>query len=103
MISALIRIKRAVLEQRYDFSIKAVDEMEADGLTPLDVAESILNAVAIYKRLRSTSAVAKGAIEYLYVIQSTNLEGLLVYTKGKLVSEGGPERYYFLVSAKKAL
>jgi hypothetical protein len=29
--------------------------VEADGLTPLDVAESILNAVAIYKRLRSMS------------------------------------------------
>ena len=26
---------------RYDFSIKAADEMEADGLTPRDVAESI--------------------------------------------------------------
>jgi hypothetical protein len=29
--------------------------MEADGLTELDVAESILNAVAIYKTLRSQS------------------------------------------------
>jgi hypothetical protein len=29
--------------------------MQADALTELDVAESILNAVAIYKTLRSTS------------------------------------------------
>jgi hypothetical protein len=70
MTDVLIRIKRAVLEGRYDFSIKAVDEMEADGLTPLDVAESILNAVAIYKRLRSMSMRRQGRVEYLYVISS---------------------------------
>jgi hypothetical protein len=40
--------------------------MEADGLTELDVAESILNAVAIHKRLRSRSPFRK-QWEYLYV------------------------------------
>ena len=40
---------------------------------------------------------------YLYVIQSPNLEGLAIYSKGKLVREGGSEVYYFLVSSKKAL
>jgi len=30
-------------------------EMELDGITELDVAESILNAVAIYKTIRSQS------------------------------------------------
>ena len=53
MSDILIRIKRAVLAGRYAFSEKARLEMEADGVTELDVAESILNAVAIYKRLRS--------------------------------------------------
>ena len=43
----LVRIKRAVLAGRYAFSEKARLEMEADGLTELDVAESILNAVEI--------------------------------------------------------
>ncbi len=53
MSDILIRIKRAVLAGRYAFSEKARIEMEANSLTELDVAESILNAVAIYKRLRS--------------------------------------------------
>ena len=47
----LRRIKRAVLAGNYAFSEKALLEMEADALTELDVAESILNAVAIYKTL----------------------------------------------------
>ncbi len=66
--------------------------MEADGLTELDVAESILNAVAVYKKIRSRSPYRKRAKEYLYVIQSTNLEGVMIYTKGKLV-----------ISSKKAI
>ena len=99
----LRRIKRAVLAGNYAFSEKAVLEMEADGLTELDVAESILNAVAIYKTLRSQSPWRQQRTEYLHVIQSTNLDGLMIYTKGKLVEEAGVDRYYFLVSAKKAL
>jgi len=78
--------------------------MEADGITELDVAESILNAVAIYKRLRSTGSPRRvRAREYLYIIQSTNLAGVPIYTKGKLVKEPNQESYYFLVSSKRAL
>ena len=77
--------------------------MEADSLTELDVAESILNAVAIYKTIRSTSPFRRQTREKLYIIESTNLEGLAIYTKGKLVDEAGEETYYFLVSSKKAL
>ena len=102
-MDVLIRIKRAVLAGRYAFSEKARIEMESDQLTELDVAESILNAVAIYKRLRSRSASRPNRREYLYVIQSTNLDGLAIYTKGKLVQEVGIETYYFLVSSKRAL
>ena len=36
-------------------------------------------------------------------LQSTNLEGLMIYSKGKLVQEAGIETYYFLISSKKAL
>ena len=99
----LVRIKRAVLAGRYAFSEKARMEMEADGLTELDVAESILNAVAIYKKVRSGSPGRARAREYLYIIQSTNLTGLPIYTKGKLVKEPNQESYYFLVSSKRAL
>jgi len=77
--------------------------MEADGLTELDVAESILNAEAIYKKIRSGSPRRARAREYLYIIQSSNLTGFPIYTKGKLVKETNQESYYFLVSAKRAL
>jgi hypothetical protein len=103
MSDVLIRIKRAVLEGHYAFSEKARMEMEADSLTELDVAESILNAVAIYKTLRSRSPLRKKSREYLYVIQSTNLDGLMIYTKGKLVREADTDVYYFLISSKKAI
>src|SRR5713226_1346053 len=81
MSNVLARIKRAVLGGRYAFSEKARIEMEVDGLTELDVAESILNAVAIYKKIRSSSFRRQRRREYLYVIQSTNLDGLPIYTK----------------------
>jgi hypothetical protein len=77
--------------------------MEADGLTESDVAESIISVVAIYKRLRSRSVLRSRRTEYLYVIQSTNFEGVMVYSKGKLISDGGEDRFYFLVSSKRAL
>jgi hypothetical protein len=103
MSDVLVRIKRAVLAGRYAFSEKARIEMEADGLTEADVAESIINAVAIYKRLRSRSQLRSRRIEYLYVIQATNFDGLIVYSKGKLITEGGEDKFYFLVSYKRAL
>ena len=102
MTEVLVRIKRAVIAGHYVLSEKASIEMEADDLTELDIVESILNAVAIYKRLRSTSPFRGRRREYLYVIQSTNLAGLPIYTKGKLESIGGVETYYFLVSSKRA-
>ena len=102
MSEILVRIKRAVLDGRYEFSEKASVELEADGLTERDAIESILNAMVIYKTLRSTSQRRRSSGERLYVIQSANLDGLLVYTKGKLVSEAGVETFYFLISSKRA-
>ncbi|OFV99854.1 MAG: hypothetical protein A3F68_02785 [Acidobacteria bacterium RIFCSPLOWO2_12_FULL_54_10] len=102
MSDVLVRIKRAVLAGHYGFSKKARMEMKIDGLSELDVAESILNAVAIYKRIRSTSPYRERKREYLYVIQSTTLSGLPIYTKGKLDSEAGFDTYYFLISSKRA-
>lgn len=102
-MNVLARIKRAVLAGRYAFSEKSRIEMKLDGITELDVAESILNAVAIYKKVRSTSSRARNRKEYLYIIQSPNLDGLAIYTKGKLVREADVETYYFLISSKRAL
>ena len=80
MSDILVRIKRAVLAGRYAFSEKARIELETDALPEMDVAESILNAVAIYKKLRSQSAFRQSVREYLYVIQSANLDGLAIYS-----------------------
>ena len=102
MNAILIRIKRAVLAGNYEFSEKARMEMEADGLFESDAVESIVEADAIYKTIRSTSPRRGHPREYLHIIQSTNLDGLSIYTKGKLVSEAGIEVYYFLISAKRA-
>ena len=103
MSDILVKIKRAVLTGHYVFSEKARFEMKADGLSELDIAESILNAVAIYKKIRSTNPYRKKVRENLYVIQSPNLEGIAIYTKGKLVREAGKDTYYFLISSKRAL
>ena len=85
------------------FSEKARIEMESDGICELDVVESIINAVAIYKKIRSRSPNRERSRENLYIIQSTNLDGLMIYSKGKLVSESRNETYYFLISSKKAI
>ncbi len=103
MSSVLVRIKRTVLAGRYAFSHKARMEMLADGLTEDDVVESILDAVAIYKTMRSRSPSRDHPTEYLYVIQSPNFDGLAIFTKGKFVTETGTEVYYFLISSKRAL
>ena len=102
MSNVLVRIKRAVIAGHFAFSAKARDEMEADRLTELDIAEAILNAVAIFKTIRSSSPYRATDGERLYIIQSTNLEGLSIYTKGKLVQEAGVETYYFLISSKRS-
>jgi len=103
MTDILKRIKRAILTGDYAFSEKARIEMEADQITELDVAESILNAVAIYKTVRSVSPHQGHRREMLHIIQSTNLNGLAIYSKGKLVSDAGQDTYYFLISSKKVL
>lgn len=103
MSDLLVRIKRAVLSGHYVFSEKARLEMAADRLTELDVAESILNAVAIYKTIRSRSPFREQSREYLHVIQGTNLDGIVIYTKGKLVQDQESETYYFLISSKRSL
>ena len=54
-------------------------------------------------RIKRAVLVREQKREYLYVIQSTNLDGLMIYTKGKLVREADTETYYFLVSSKRAL
>ncbi len=101
MSDILKRIKRAVIAGNVVFTDKATSERERDGLTESDVIESILNAVTIYKTIKSTRRRG-GAREYLHIIQSANFDGIIIYSKGKLVVTGGIETYYVLLSAKRA-
>ena len=100
MGGTLVRIKQAVNAGRFRFTDKASLELDADGLTQQDALESIVNAVAIYKTIRSRSLLRAARREYLHVIHSYNRRGLPIYTKGKLVSERGAEYFYILLSSK---
>ena len=99
----LVRIKRLVVARRVEFTIKATEERLRDDLTVEDVLESIVNANAIKKILRSRSAGGREAAERLYVIESPTFTGTWVYTKGTIRRKEGQEVFYVLVSAKLAL
>jgi len=96
-----IRIKRLVVARRVIFTEKAETEMVADALTPELVYESILNAPAIFKVLRSRNPNTKRG-EKLYVIKGLTFDGLDIYTKGKILSKEGTEVFYVLISSKRS-
>jgi hypothetical protein len=98
----LVRIKRAVIAGNIIFTIKAVEERASAGLTEQEVRESIVNAAAIYKTIRSTSRRRNQSRELLHIIYGTTYTGIVVYTKGKLLVERGVETYYVLISAKRS-
>jgi hypothetical protein len=101
-MDVLARIKRLVVRGNYRFSTKALHELDVDGLEIPDVIEAILNAQAIKKTIRSTSPGRDHARERLYIIESFNYSGTLLYTKGKVAPEQGQPIFYFLISAKRA-
>lgn len=102
-MDVLVRIKRLAVARRVEFTIKATEERLRDGLTVEDVLESIVNANAIKKILRSRSAGRQRAAERPYVIESPTFTGTWVYTKGTIRRKEGQEVFYVLVSAKLAL
>jgi hypothetical protein len=102
-VDVLLRIKRLVIARRVEFTMKATEERLRDGLAVEDVLESIVNANAIKKVLRSRSARRVGAGERLYVIESPTFTGTWVYSKGTVRRKGGQEVFYVFVSAKLAL
>jgi len=95
----LARIKRLVARGQYRLTSKAIDELEIDGLDPQDAIEAILNAQSIRKTLRSTSRYRR-VPEKLYVIESFNYSGTLIYTKRKIERQEGQETFYLLISSK---
>jgi hypothetical protein len=101
-MDVLIRIKRLVISRRIQFTLKAEAERLRDGLSVEDVLESILNANAVQKILRSTSMGRAYRGEHLYIIESPTYTGNWVYTKGCLRGRGRQEVFYVFVSAKLA-
>ncbi|MCC6429179.1 MAG: hypothetical protein IT435_20455 [Phycisphaerales bacterium] len=76
--------------------------MEQDDLTAEEVLESVINAQAVSKTLRSRSSTRRHSGEKLYVIKSFSLEGTLIYTKGTIVRQDGEETFYIFISSKVA-
>ena len=99
----LTRIKRAVLAGRYILTDKANTELDADGLSILDVIEAVVDAGRIRKSIRSTRPSGPGRRDRLYVILGRNLSGTAIYSKGKLSATEDGEVWYVLISAKRAL
>jgi hypothetical protein len=88
-VDVLVRIERLVIARRVEFTMKATEERLRDGLSVEDVIESIVNANAIKKVLRSRSAGRVAAREHLYVIESPTFTGTWIYTKGTLRRKSG--------------
>ena len=100
-MDTLVRIKRLVIARNVLFTQKAEGEMAADSLTQELVYESILNAPAIFKVLRSRNPGTRKA-ERLYVIKGLTFDGLDVYTKGKILTKEGVDVFYVLISSKRS-
>ena len=100
-MDTLVRIKRLVIARHVLFTQKAESEMAGESLTPELVYESILNAPAVFKSLRSRNPRTKKT-EKLYVIKGLTFDGLDIYTKGKILSKEGVDIFYVLVSSKRS-
>ena len=101
-MDVLLQIKRLVVRGSIRFTEKAREEMEGDELGAAEVVESIVNAQAIAKTLRSRSSTKRYPGEKLYVIKSFSYDGTLIYTKGAIVRQAEQEVFYVFVSAKIA-
>jgi hypothetical protein len=100
-METLVRIKRLVIARHVLFTEKAEDEMAVEHLTPELVFESIVNAPAINKTLRSRNPKS-GKTERLYVIKGLTFDGMDIYTKGKILHEDGVDVFYVLISSKRS-
>ena len=100
-MEVLIRIKRLIIARQVLFTQKAEEEMASDHLTPELVYESILNALAVFKVLRSRNP-RSGNTERLYVIKGMTFDGLDIYTKGKFMTKKGVDVFYVLISSKRS-
>lgn len=101
-MDVLQRIKELVIRRRVEFTLKALEEMEADNLEPFDVYESILSARLVAIK-RSTSARRLRRREMVYLIVAPNYRGVRIYTKGVFRTKDGLVQFYVLISAKRSV
>ena len=101
MSRVLVRIKRLVLQGRYVFTQKALNEMDIDNLDEEDVIESILTAQFVRTK-RSTSEFKTSRREKIYIMESHSFSGTFIYTKGAIKGKGADARYYLLISSKRS-
>ena len=100
-MDVLVRIKRLIIQRKVIFTEKAELEMQSEQLTPELILESILNAPAINKTIRSTNPKT-GKRELLHIIKGLTYNGILIYTKGKIVKHKNEEVFYVLISSKRS-
>jgi hypothetical protein len=91
-----------VIANRVLFTEKAEAEMVAGGLTPELIYEAILNAPAIFKRVRSRNPHTDKQ-EWLYIIKGMTFEGIDIYTKGKIITKERIDVFYVLISSKRSI
>ena len=89
-----------ILDDQVIFTEKADIEMEREHITQRMVKEAIINAPAISKTIRSQSPAAGGR-EYLHIIIGPTYSGLILYTKGKILTENDKEVFYVIIASKR--
>ncbi len=97
----LKRIKQLVMARKVRFTEKATLEMKIDDLLPEMIFEAIWNAPGIFKAIRSKNPQT-GKRETLYIIKGLTLDGMLIYTKGKISNYEGQEVFYVIISSKRS-
>ncbi len=101
MDHTLVKIKRLVLQAKYEFRLSAELQLASDGLTMDDALEAILNADYLTKK-NSTSQDKLTPKEKVYIIESYTYDGILMYVKGTIRKSRNQEEFYIIISAKRS-
>lgn len=101
MDHTLVKIKRLILQGKYEFRLSAETQLANDDLTMEDALEAILNADYLVKK-NSTSQDKLQPKEKVYIIESFTYDGILMYTKGTIRNKGTQETFYIIISAKRS-
>ena len=101
MDHTLVKIKRLVLQSKYEFRLSAELQLANDGLTMDDALEAILNADYLTRK-KSTSQDKVVPKEMVYIIESYTYDGILMYIKGTIRRFKNQEEFYIIISAKRS-